>query len=173
MKRVFLSALALCGLVTAGFSQSDYKSAIGGRISTGYYDVISGSYKTFVTDQGALEFNLGFRGRSSGNFDWVTVAFSAAYQHHFDIKPVPGLRWYVGGGISAYNSFSNYDNYKGFGLGIFPTGGIDYKFANIPLNLSADLRPTVSLVDPYDDSYKGYKSFNGGNFGVAVRYTFR
>ncbi len=173
MKRVLLSALAVCGLATASIAQSDYKSAIGGRVSNGYYDVISGSYKTFISEQGALEFNLGFRGRSYGDVDWVTVAFSAAYQHHFDIKPVPGLKWYVGGGLSAYNSFSNYDQYRGFGLGIFPTGGVDYKFANIPLNLSADIRPTISLADPYGDDYKGYKSFNGGNFGVSVRYTFR
>lgn len=173
MKRVFLSAMALIGLATAGFSQSTYKSAIGGRLSNGYYDVISGSYKTFVTEHGALEFDLGFRGRSYGAYDFVTVAFSAAYQHHFPIKPVPGLQWYVGGGLTAYNSFSSDDNYRGFGLGLFPTGGIDYKFANIPLNLSADVRPTVSLVDPYDDNYKGYKSFNGGNVGVSVRYTFR
>lgn len=172
MKRVFLSALVLCGLTTAGFSQSDYKSAIGGRLSSSYYETISGSFKTFISKQGALEFNLGFRGHSSGGYDWVILSFSAAYQHHFDIKPVPGLRWYIGGGLTGYNSFADESNYEGFGLGIFPTGGIDYKFENIPLNLSADLRPTVSLVDPYDDSNSGYKSFNGGNFGVSARYTF-
>ncbi|ULQ54214.1 hypothetical protein [Flavihumibacter fluvii] len=173
MKRVFLSGLLLCGLASAGLAQSTYKSAIGGRLSTGYYEAISGSYKTFVSNQGALEFNLGFRPKSSGDVDWVTVAFSAAYQHHFDIKPVPGLRWFVGGGLTMYNSFSNYENYRGFGLGIFPTGGIDYKFADIPLNLTADIRPTIAVADPYDDNYNGYESFNGGNFGVSVRYTFR
>jgi hypothetical protein len=173
MKKVFLSGLLLAGLATVSVAQSTYKSAIGGRFSNGYFDAVSGSYKTFVTQHGALEFNLGFRGRSYGSFDWVTVAFSAAYQHHFDIKPVPGLRWFVGGGLSVYNSFSNDERYRGFGMGIFPTGGIDYKFSNIPLNLTADIRPTISIADPYDDNYNGYKSFNGGNFGVAVRYTFR
>ncbi|MFT4024308.1 MAG: hypothetical protein QM664_11050 [Flavihumibacter sp.] len=55
---------------------------------------------------------------------------------------MPGLQWYIGGGVAAYNSFSNKDYYRGFGLGLFPTGGVDYKFGNIPLNVSADFRPT-------------------------------
>lgn len=174
MKKLLLSFGLAFAMAGAAKAQSDYQSAIGIRLSNGYSDAVSGSYKTFVTEPGALEFNLGFRGRSYGSFDWVTVAFSAAYQHHFEIKPVEGLRWYVGGGLTAFNSFSDNDAYKGFGLGIFPTGGIDYKFANIPLNLSADYRPTFSVVDPYDDRY-GYKydRFYGGNFGVSARYTFR
>jgi hypothetical protein len=174
MKNLFLSVLLVCGMLGTAFAQSDYKSAIGGSIRSGYHEVVSGSFKTFITDAGALEFNLGGRGRKYGDFDWVTVAFSATYQHHFDIKPVPGLRWYVGGGLMMYNSFSDDDAYKGFGMGIYPTGGIDYKFANIPLNLSADIRPTISVVDPYDSHEHGYdyRTFNGDNFGISVRYTF-
>ncbi|MBZ5855943.1 hypothetical protein [Flavihumibacter profundi] len=175
MKRLFFTGFFICSLFTAGFAQdSEYKSAIGGRLSSGYYDLISGSYKTFISDQGALEFNLGFRGDSYESYDWVTATFSAAYQHHFDIKPVPGLKWFIGGGLAIYNSFSGDPNYRGFGMGIFPTGGIDYKFGNIPLNLTADCRPTISLVDPYKDSnYHGHESFDGSNFGISVRYTLR
>ncbi len=176
MKQFFLSVLCFMMCIVAVHAQdSEYKSAIGGRLSTGYYEVFSASYKTFISEHGALEFNLGMRPRN-WNYDgtkykWVTVAFSAAYQHHFPIKPVPGLQWYVGGGLSAYNSFSDDDRYQGFGLGLFPTGGIDYKFGNIPLNLSADFRPTFQLTDPYDN-YSPYNSVDG-NFGVSVRYTFR
>lgn len=175
--------MALLGafVVAANAQDSEYKSAIGARLSSGYYDLLSASYKTFVSTHGAIELNLGFRPRSykygGDRTNWVTMAFSAAYQHHFPIKPVPGLQWYVGGGLTAYNSFSNNDNYRGFGLGLFPTGGVDYKFGNIPLNLSADFRPTFRLVDPYDNSnigyYDGYRSFDGGNVGVSVRYTFQ
>ncbi|GAO44561.1 hypothetical protein FPE01S_03_05990 [Flavihumibacter petaseus NBRC 106054] len=168
-------------MVAARAQDSEYKSAIGGRLSTGYYELLSASYKTFITEKGAIELDLGFRPRTynypGDKINWVTLAFSAAYQHHFPIQPVPGLQWYIGGGLTAYNSFSDDDHYTGFGLGIFPTGGIDYKFGNIPLNLSADFRPTFSLVDPYDSDdpyhYNGYNSFNGGNVGVSVRYTFR
>ncbi|GAB2660489.1 hypothetical protein GCM10027036_12700 [Flavihumibacter cheonanensis] len=172
MKKLLLSFAMAAGLMSAK-AQSDYNSAIGLRIG-GYYDLVSASYKTHVTKPGALEFNLGFRGYRGGGIDWVTAAFSAAYQHHFEIKPVPGLRWYVGGGLTAYNSFSDYEELRGFGLGIFPTGGIDYKFEKIPLNLSADVRPTFGIVDPFDnDIYRGYRSFRGDNFGISARYTFR
>jgi hypothetical protein len=174
MKRLFLSVALLGSLLgTASAQDSKYNSAIGGRLSSGYYDLISASYKTFIIEQGALEFNLGLRGHSHSYADWVTVAFSAAYQHHFPIKPVPGLQWYVGGGLTAYNSFSDHDEYRGFGLGIFPTGGIDYKFGKIPLNLSADIRPTISLTDPYDSKEGHYDHNDGGNVGISVRYTFR
>ncbi|MBU7578705.1 MAG: hypothetical protein KAF40_11645, partial [Flavihumibacter sp.] len=77
MKKLLLSFAMAAGLMSAK-AQSDYNSAIGLRIG-GYDDLVSASYKTHVTKPGALEFNLGFRGRSYGSFDWVTVAFSAAY----------------------------------------------------------------------------------------------
>lgn len=171
MKKVLLSFALAAGFMSAK-AQSDYNSAIGGRIG-GYYDLVSASYKTHITEPGALEFNLGFRGYDRGAYDWATVAFSFAYQHHFPIKPVPGLRWYVGGGLTAYHSFSDNDNLRGFGLGIFPTGGIDYKFEKIPLNLSADVRPTIGVADPYDAPGYKYRSFRGDNFGISARYTFR
>ena len=81
-----------------------------------------------MTDASALEFNLGIRPYGVTGFNWFNVSASGSYQHHFDIKPVQGLKWFVGGGIVASNSFSKYDAYKGFNLGLFPTGGADYKF---------------------------------------------
>lgn len=181
MKRVFLSFVCFGAFALAASAQdgNKYDRGIGIRLSSGFYDLASVSYKTFVTTHGAIELNLGVNPhtytRANGRVRWATVNFSAAYQHHFPIQPVPGLQWYIGGGLSAYNSFSNEDNYRGFGLGIFPTGGVDYKIGNIPLNVSADFRPTFSLVDPYNGgNYYGwkYRSFDVGNVGVSARYTF-
>ncbi|HEY8396475.1 MAG TPA: hypothetical protein VIK80_00960, partial [Flavihumibacter sp.] len=81
MKKVLLSFAMAIGILSAAQAQSDYNSAIGLRIG-GYYDVVSGSFKTHITEPGALEFNLGVRGYN-GPVDWVTVAASATYQHHF------------------------------------------------------------------------------------------
>lgn len=148
---------------------SEYKSAVGIRLGGGYYDVVAGSLKTFVTKPGAIELNLGVRGDRGFGYNWVNLSFSASYQHHFDIPAVDGLKWFIGGGLTAFNSFSKYDERDGFGLSIFPTGGADYKFENIPLNVSVDVRPTIQLVKPYDK----YNGFYIGNFGVAARYTFR
>ncbi|HTG57529.1 MAG TPA: hypothetical protein VL943_14730, partial [Niabella sp.] len=89
--------------------------------------------------------------------------------HHFDIKPVDGLKWFVGGGVVVSNTFSNNKYYKGVGVGLFPTGGADYKFKKIPLAVSADVRPTFNIVEPFD--YNDYNNFYP-NVGVSARYTF-
>jgi hypothetical protein len=149
-------------------AQNDYHSAIGARLGTGYYDVFSASYKTFIASSpGAVEFNFGFRPYSITDYSWVNLSLSASYQYHFSI-PVDGLKWYIGGGLVPFYSFSTHSGYAGFGLGIFPTGGIDYKFSDIPLNLSADFRPTIQVIKPYDY----YDNVNIANFGISVRYTF-
>ena len=164
-----MAVLFNCIFISANAQSKYYQSAIGARVGDGYYDLFSASYKTFITEPGAIELNLGFRNYGVPGYDWFNLSFSASYQHHFEIQAVEGLRWFIGGGLVAFNSFSSYNNYSGFGLGVFPTGGADYKFANIPLNVSVDIRPTIALIKPYDY----YNSFYIGNVGVSARYTFR
>lgn len=169
MKLKLTLAAALICLTTSLFAQSDYKQSIGLRLGNGYYDVASAAYKTFISTAGALEFNLGVRPYGAGIYKWTNVAVSGSYQHHFDIKPVEGLKWFVGGGVIASNTFSNLDGYSGFGLGVFPAAGADYKFPKIPLAVSADVRPTFNVVEPFD--YSVYKGFYP-NAGISARYTF-
>ncbi|MES2773488.1 MAG: hypothetical protein V4722_04865 [Bacteroidota bacterium] len=166
MKKQITILAAILVMGTAGISQATYKNAIGARVGSTYYDLISFSYKTFISRPGALEFNAGFGSKGyRGYGNPVAASLSAAYQHHFNIKGVSGLKWFVGGGLVLYNAFSKYDAYKGFGAGLFPTGGADYKFPKIPLNVSADIRPTVYVTTP-----EYYKSFYG-NYGLSARYT--
>ncbi|HEX5026456.1 MAG TPA: hypothetical protein VFV68_14355, partial [Agriterribacter sp.] len=170
--------IALSATVFSVTAQEEgyYKSGIGLRVGGGYYDAISASFKTFVTKPGAIELNLGFRPYANvySSYNQFHLSFSASYQHHFPIGSVEGLKSFVGRGLIAYNTFSNYEDYKGFGLGVFPTGGVDYKFGNIPLNVSVDFRPTIAIVKPdyYDYDYFSYAGFSAGNVGASVRYTF-
>lgn len=173
MKKITLlvAFVATIGIVNA---QSDYSKAIGVRVSPpSNYDVIAASFKTFLTDAGAIELNAGFGGHRynipGDDYRTNSVSFSAAYQHHFDIKPVDGLKWYIGGGATVFHTSSTYKNsgYRGTGVGLFPTGGADYKFKSIPLNVSADWRPTFLVTAPGD-----YANFLGDKFGVSARYTF-
>lgn len=165
MKRVILMGVLIASISTKGFSQSTYDKAIGLRISESYYDIASVSYKFFVSEQGALELNGGFGARRYTGDGAFALSAALTYQHHFDIGNVPGLKWYIGGGAIAYNVFSDRSRYNGFAAGIYPTGGVDYKFSKIPLNLSADYRPTLFLARP---DYYGI--FYGTNFGIAARY---
>lgn len=169
MKKFALFLMAVVSISASVKAQngSDYKSAIGGRLGSTYYDVLSFSYKSFITRQGALEFNAGFGARGYGDYHAATLSAAITYQHHFDIKPVAGLRWFIGGGATIFNTFSKGDRYEGFGFGLYPTGGIDYKFRGVPFNVTADVRPTIHVVGP------GYYNSFYGNFGIAARYTFK
>jgi hypothetical protein len=178
-KMLILSGLAVLAFSTA-FSQTTYQSAIGLRIGTGYSDLFSASFKTFLADgPGALELNLGVKPSYTYNYgypgspsyynsDITIMSFSASYQYHVPIRALDGLQWFVGGGLTLTNTFSDMDGYSGFGLGIFPTGGVDYKFGNIPLDVSVDIRPTFRIVSP---TYYTYESVYFPDFGFSARYT--
>jgi hypothetical protein len=169
MKKLLCMTLIATGISVAATAQGDYRSAIGIRIAPeSYYDLFAFSYKTFVSNAGAFELNAGGGTKgyyyTNNRYRPFSLSVSAGYQHHFDI-PVTGLKWFIGGGLTGYNAFSGEHRYKGFGFGFYPTGGIDYKFPSIPLNLTADYRPTIFFTRP---DY--YDSFHASNFGLAARY---
>lgn len=168
--KLSFSLILLVMMSMSVFAQSEYSRSVGLRFGSGYYDWVAASYKTFISQPAALEFNVGFSSTSTAllgtDWGWTTLSLSAAYQHHFPISKVDGLKWFIGGGASLYNSFSDWDGYKGVGVGIFPTGGADYKFAKIPLNVTADVRPTV-YIDNLDQNGSFFPSF-----GASARYTF-
>ena len=155
--------------MTQAQEKSTYKSAIGLRIGDGYYDLASLSFKTFLGSPLALEANIGFRDYGIIGYNWFNLSGSLSLQYHVKISAVPGLQWFVGGGATAFNTFSSYSYYRGFGLGVFPTAGADYKFSKIPLDVSADIRPTIGIIKPY--AY--YDDFYLANVGVSARYTFK
>lgn len=169
MKMKLSVTLALFFIGTSLFAQSNYKQSIGLRLGSGYYDIASVSYKTFMSEKSAIEINAGIRPYSLGTFKWTNASVSGTFQYHFPIKPVDGLKWFVGGGVVASNTFSNFDAYRGFGLGIYPTAGADYKFSKIPLAVSADIRPTFNVIEGFE--YTGYNNFYP-NAGISARYTF-
>lgn len=175
MKKLICSTIVLIGIASIGFAQgrskssdgSSYQSGIGIRVGSGYYDLISASFKTFIASSpGAIELNLGFKPDNYYynyyNSNGVSVSFAASYQYHFDIGQVEGLKWFVGGGAIVSNT-----SHYGFGFGVFPVGGVDYKFSSIPLNVSADVRPIIGIVRPTDYYNTFYPSV-----GLSARYTF-
>jgi len=175
-----LILLNIClGSFLLSFSQTTYHSAIGLRIGTGYSDLFSASYKLFLSDgPGALELNLGVKPPYAyagypgyptyANSNITMMSFSASYQYHFPIQALAGLQWFIGGGLTLTNTFSDVTGYSGIGLGLFPTGGVDYKFGNIPLDVSVDLRPTFRVASPM---YYDYENIYFPDFGFSARFT--
>ncbi len=159
MKKLFFTLVLVLAFFAA--QSQEYKSAIGLRL--GYPTSIS--YKQFISDPGAIEVFAGFR--SYTFYRWVNIG--AAYEHHKPITGVEGLKWYFGGGASVFlwtydDGFLDDDGSTSFGLlGVL---GLDYKFANAPVNLSADWMPVFFL--------NGYGNGFGGGFGaLSARYTFK
>jgi hypothetical protein len=165
MRNKIIIAMVFCLLFVfskADAQVQDYKSAIGLRL--GY--PISISYKTFINDNAALEGYAGFRGYSY--YSWFNVG--ALYQYHKPIESVDGLAWYFGGGANVF--FWNYDNtfypnsddFSSVSFGISGVIGLDYKFADIPLNLSVDWLPTFIIGGEFLSGF-------GGNYGaLSARY---
>ena len=174
IKRTVALLLPALFYFSALSAQTTYHSAIGLRIGTGYYDLFSASYKTFLSESAsALELNFGVKPSAaccaSDQGNNTIISFSASYQYHVPVASLPGLQWFIGGGIALTNTFSDNSSYRGIGLGLFPTGGADYKFAKIPLAVSVDIRPTFRVTSP---AYYNYENFYFPDFGFSGRYTF-
>ncbi|MBK8625236.1 MAG: hypothetical protein IPN86_06655 [Saprospiraceae bacterium] len=159
MKTRFFTLVIALLFVTSVSQAQDYKSAVGLRLGS----PLSVSYKTFISEKGAFEGVAGFR--SYSGYSWFNVG--AYYQHHNEIASVDGLKWYYGAGANVYfwSWESNFiDPGSTTSIGISGVLGLDYKFSDYPVNLSADWIPTFFI--------NGYgNGFSGGYGALAVRYT--
>jgi len=130
-------------------SSSPYKNAVGIRLSSNVPNIKNGiSFKHFL-GKNAIEGILSF---GDG------VGFCGLYEIHKPIASVENLQWFVGfGGYVAHNS--NTTNIGAAGI-----VGLDYKFAQIPLNLSVDWKPELNIVPAI--------GFEGSGVGLSARFTF-
>lgn len=157
MKKLIL-AILMIGTIVAQSSANgalDKKNAIGGKLGYG----LGPSYKRYFGQKGALEVDANFFLFNSAA---TYVRASAFYLFVFPIKKVEGLSWFVGpGGHLTLATF------KGGNIGGGADGliGIEYKFKDIPLSLSADWGPSVEFLG-------GGVGFWGGQGGLGIRYAF-
>jgi hypothetical protein len=154
MKRVIFTSLFLLGIffIQEAKAQS-YESAVGVR--AGYY--FTGTYKKFLNESNAFEAYLGL-----SSYYGVGVVVGALYQIHkpLDALEVDNLQWYYGGGAYAGTGsyWANANFYAGVNLNI----GLDYRFDEFPINVSADWAPGLNLVGGFRPSW--------AVGGLAVRY---
>lgn len=159
MKKTLLATLLIVIMAFSAQAQSSrhsYTTALGVKAyPTGV------TLKHFMTPNTAVEgiayfYNYGFR-------------VTALYEIHGNFSSTPGLKWYIGPGVHAgFWNTAWKDRYpgreNGVTLGIDGVLGLDYKFNNVPINMSLDWQPSINLT--------GYGGFDGGWGGLAVRYTF-
>jgi len=145
-------------------SAQSYSSAIGLRLGA----PAALSYKFFLNETSAVELYGSYRKRGIYSYHWTAYGLGATYQIHNDLSSVAeGLKWFYGGGAGiSFYSWSDDTYFKDEGsLGILVQGaiGLDYRFAQAPVNLSLDWKPTIALT--------GYNNGFGAGYGAfSVRY---
>ena len=150
MKRRLLALFLIVMATSFSYLKAqDYKVALGIRLSNSTPTLNNSvSLKYFLNQQNALEGLVSFGSR---------FGLGALYEVH---KPTTatGLNWFFGGGACV--GFQNSNSYFG------PTGiiGLDYKFTNIPLNLSLDWKPELDIIPSIN--------FVPDAFGLSARFTF-
>lgn len=162
MKKLFYVTLLTGSLFTVGSinaQNSGYKTALGVRLSSSNAMINNSvSVKHFLNDKMAIEGLLSF-----GD----PLAIGALVELHQPMT-ASGLTWYYGGG--AYIGFLKKVNTTtqktttdpNFGAqGVI---GLDYKFNNIPLNISLDWKPELNIVTDIN--------FEPAAIGFTARFTF-
>jgi hypothetical protein len=140
--------LVMSLLVIYKANAQDYKTALGIRISSN--DAIvnnSISLKYFLNSTTVLEGLLSF-----GD----PLALGLLVEKHRSLS-LPGLNWFYGAG--GYIGFGDRKN-----IGAQGVLGLDYKIANLPLNLSVDWKPELNLAKDF--------TFEPAAVGVSFRFTF-
>ncbi len=160
MKKILCISLFLSAIVfTTTASAQAYKTGIGVRLSSAQAMVNNSiSLKHFLNEKSAIEVLFSF-----GD----PLAIGALYEVH---KPFSseGLQWFYGGGgylgfVKSWNPNKN-RNETDVNVGAQGVLGLDYKFVNLPLNISLDWKPELNLVSDIN--------FEPAAIGFTARFTF-
>jgi len=148
MKKILIALILIAGLSFHYASAQEYKTALGIRLSSNPAVVSNGiTFKYFLNEKSALEGILSFND---------PVAIGGLYEIHNPIG-APGLQWFYGAGIYfGFNTTST--------LGAQGIVGLDYKFQNIPINISLDWKPELNLVESV--------FFEPAAIGFSARFVF-
>lgn len=160
MKKIIFVFLLTAGTGSLNsLTAQEYKTALGVRLSSGAASVNNSvSIKHFITDKTAIE----------GLFSFGDpLAFGVLVEFH---KPLAsaGLQYFYGGGgylsfLKTYNTTTG-KNGTNANFGAQGVIGLDYKFSNIPLNLSLDWKPELNIVSDIN--------FEPAAIGFTARFTF-
>ena len=128
---------------------AQYNSAAGIRFEDDWF---LGSYKMNMNDRMSVE---GFGGFDSQSYVSL-YKLGAEFQLNTEIPEVESLRWFYGAGAGLVFGDLSWINAYG-------TAGLDYTFAEIPLNLSFELMPGFYFGDEIGNDFEL-------DFALSARY---
>lgn len=148
----FLKILALVAIlfINPGTSKAQYNTAIGLR--AGWSSGLT--VKQFIGNDAALDFLVSFWPRD--------LAVFCVYEKHKQLGNANGLNFYYGGGghvaINTYRRVVYHDHpgphhshewwyhdRDGFGIGVDVVAGLEFKFPDVPIALSLDIKPFIEF----------------------------
>ncbi|MDQ6762367.1 MAG: hypothetical protein M3015_07040 [Bacteroidota bacterium] len=153
MKKTTLMIFALILLAAAGVKAQEYQTAFGAKFYTGNGSVGGLNIRHSTAEHTALEGSLLFY---SGG-----VGLEGLYEYQGPVAGAEGLQYFVGGG-----------GFLGFGTGnrsttnfaLRLTGGVDYKFADAPIDVSLGFDPFFYLAPTSGSDLR---------LGIGIRYIFK
>ena len=164
MKKTLL-LFSVVTIFSISLKAQEYKTAVGIRLGPGSPAVSGGfTVKHFLDEKHAVEGILGINGG---------IGVCALYEWHQPIPTVEHLQWFAGvGGYAAYRNNTmvipeeNSTGYKSNTAYVGAAGiiGADYKFQDIPLNISIDWKPELNFIESV--------GFEASGVGFSARFTF-
>jgi len=162
MKKTLLF-LSIITIFSIPLKAQEYKTAVGIRLGPSS-PAISGGFtiKHFLDEKHAVEGIVGINGG---------IGVCALYEWHLPIATVEHLQWFAGaGGYAAYRNNTVFvpegTGYKSNTSYVGAAGiiGADYKFPDIPLNISIDWKPELNIIENV--------GFEASGVGFSARFTF-
>lgn len=157
MKKVSVLLFAFICLAVAGVNAQTYQTAIGAKFYVGDGSIGGINVRHSTAEHTALEGSL--------LFGYGGLAIEGLYEYQGAINGAPGLQYFVGGGAMigfGNDRYNDHNNNVSFALRL--TGGVDYKFADAPINVSLGLDPFFYLA-PYTGSSLP--------LGIGLRYVIK
>lgn len=146
-KLTFFTVLSLFVLCSNAVAQ--YRHQAGVRLGSTDQVVATGfTYRYHFNNNRAVEGILNLQNPAS---------IAALYEIYKPVAAVQNLSWYYGGG--AFVGFKGVDN-----LGITGIAGVDYQFTEVPVNLSIDWKPELTIIESV--------RFRAATVAVSVRFSF-
>jgi hypothetical protein len=148
IQKSILTSLVLI-IIFFSSAHAQYRHQAGVRLGSADQVVSTGfTYRYHFNNGKAIEAILNLRD---------PISLGAFYEIFKPINAIPNLQWFYGGG--AFVGFTGFDNF-----GIAGIAGVDYQFAEVPINLSIDWKPELTLIESVQ--------FRASTVAVSVRFSF-